>query len=121
MKKHAEKMDEKNCSNVVVSENEILSSNCFISNDDDGEGLYHLQDCCECSIPDEDSFIEIELTDARNTSSEGPNSSVFGQISEGFVFQEHEIMEVVSDSNEEDNLIEIDINMGSIKCSSFGL
>ncbi|KAH7689938.1 Immunoglobulin-like fold-containing protein [Dioscorea alata] len=113
-------MDE-NCSNVVVSENETVSLNCSVSNDDDGEGLHHLQDCGECLIPDEDSFIEIELTDARDTSSEGPNSSVFGQISEGFVFQEHEIMEVVSDSNEEDNLIEIDINMGSIKCSSFAL
>ena len=106
MKKHAEKIDE-NCSNVVVLENEMVSSSRSVSNDDDGgEGSYHLLDCFDCSIPDEDSFIEIELTDERYTSSGGPNSSLFGQI---------------SDSNEEDNLIEIDINMGSIKCSSFGL
>ncbi|XVF71730.1 hypothetical protein PTKIN_Ptkin12aG0063100 [Pterospermum kingtungense] len=86
------------------------------------------------SISDEDSLIEISLPGGHYVSSahkeEEPNNKYCMQqklpadhfIMPESIFQQRSLMELLAefnDINEEDNLIEIDISMGSIKCSRF--
>ncbi|KAL4376978.1 hypothetical protein GQ457_02G005180 [Hibiscus cannabinus] len=82
------------------------------------------------SIPDEDSLIEISLPGGHyvrhkeeEEEEEEPNNkySMQQKLPES-IFQQRSIMEFLAelnDMNEEENLIEIDISMGSIKCSRF--
>ncbi|GMI69153.1 hypothetical protein HRI_000584600 [Hibiscus trionum] len=81
------------------------------------------------SISDEDSLIEISLPGGhyvRHEEEEANNKYRMQQKLPDFkpesIFQQRSIMEFLAefnDMNEEENLIEIDISMGSIKCSRF--
>ncbi|MBA0758118.1 hypothetical protein Gotri_021141 [Gossypium trilobum] len=80
------------------------------------------------SISDEDSLIEISLPEGHYVSrkEEEPAKYIRHQkltdSKPECIFQQRSLMELLAelnDMNEEDNLIEIDISMGSIKCSSF--
>ncbi|KAK8717808.1 hypothetical protein V6N13_045062 [Hibiscus sabdariffa] len=84
------------------------------------------------SIPDEDSLIEISLPGGhyvrhKEEEEEEPNNKYSMQqklpdFKPESIFQQRSIMEFLAelnDMNEEENLIEIDISMGSIKCSRF--
>ncbi|KAK8674304.1 hypothetical protein V6N13_112598 [Hibiscus sabdariffa] len=79
------------------------------------------------SIPDEDSLIEISLPGGhyvrhKEEEEESNNKYSMQQKLPESIFQQRSIMEFLAelnDMNEEENLIEIDISMGSIKCSRF--
>ncbi|KAJ8568614.1 hypothetical protein K7X08_028147 [Anisodus acutangulus] len=80
--------------------------------------------CSDGSISDEESLIEIALPsgqfvkDSPKLSFHQHRQKVFAES----IFQQHCLMDLladISDVSEEDNLIEIDISMGSIKCSGF--
>ncbi|XVF31911.1 hypothetical protein REPUB_Repub17cG0035400 [Reevesia pubescens] len=80
------------------------------------------------SISDEDSLIEISLPGGHYVShkADEPNKYSMQHKLSNFmpetIFQQRSLMELLAefnDMNEEDNLIEIDISMGSIKCSRF--
>ncbi|GKV18283.1 hypothetical protein SLEP1_g28688 [Rubroshorea leprosula] len=86
------------------------------------------------SISDEDSLIEISLPSGHyvnhgkeiqqqpNKLSMQPKFPEYRTLPES-IFQQRSLMQLLSELNnevnEEDNLIEIDISMGSIKCSRF--
>ncbi|KAK6784787.1 hypothetical protein RDI58_018242 [Solanum bulbocastanum] len=85
--------------------------------------------CSDGSISDEESLIEIALPSGQFVK-DSPKLSfhqqhqkvVFADLVPKSIFQQHCLMDFladVSDVYEEDNLIEIDISMGSIKCSGF--
>ncbi|XWS31087.1 hypothetical protein CRYUN_Cryun23aG0047300 [Craigia yunnanensis] len=85
-------------------------------------------DYSDGSISDEDSLIEISLPGGHYVSHkvDEPNKCSMQQKLPDFIpesiFQQRSLMELLAefnDMNEEDNLIEIDISMGSIKCSRF--
>ncbi|GFY97693.1 hypothetical protein Acr_12g0002340 [Actinidia rufa] len=70
------------------------------------------------SISDEESLIEIALPSGHYVGFEKEEPKLSSQQQQKF----HSLIEFLADINEvneEDNLIEIDISMGSIKCSSF--
>ncbi|PIA58391.1 hypothetical protein AQUCO_00500366v1 [Aquilegia coerulea] len=113
------------------SESVDLSST---SDDSDADWPYQsnmdcIRNCSDDSIDsisdDEDSLIEIALPEGNYISpkhdsklkSQLPNFPDFFQES---LFRQKGLMELLADineMNEEDNMIEIDISMGSIKCS----
>lgn len=71
----------------------------------------------DCSISDDESLIEIEL---RPQEPKGVFRGSEAEFSPESVFSQHGLMELfseINEMNEEDNLIEIDISIGSIKCS----
>ncbi|XP_015081076.1 uncharacterized protein LOC107024603 [Solanum pennellii] len=86
--------------------------------------------CSDGSISDEESLIEIALPSGQFVK-DTPKFSfhqqhhqkvVFADLVPQSIFQQHCFMDFladISDVYEEDNLIEIDISMGSIKCSGF--
>lgn len=79
-------------------------------------------DCSDDSISDEESLIEIAIPSGQFVSPEkDPRFNLkCCKLSEDFSPQESMFhKDFCADINEEDNLIEIDIYMGSIKCSSF--
>ena len=80
------------------------------------------------SISDDESLIEINLPDGNHV--EDYTEPIFQEESKGeflwdflpeSVFKQTGLMELLSEINEEDNMIEIDIARGSIKCSSLGI
>ncbi|XP_010252765.1 PREDICTED: uncharacterized protein LOC104594246 [Nelumbo nucifera] len=83
-----------------------------------------IQKCSDDPISDDDSLIEIELPDGhyvgpkeQHKSRQTPNLL---EMLPGSISRQQDIMELLSEineMNEEENLIEIDISMGSIKCS----
>nr|XP_016502918.1 PREDICTED: uncharacterized protein LOC107821038 [Nicotiana tabacum] len=85
--------------------------------------------CSDCSISDEESLIEIALPSSHFFYSEKypklsskQHQNVFADLAQESIFLQHSLVDYtgdISDMNEEDNLIEIDISMGSIKCSAF--
>ncbi|KAF5459521.1 hypothetical protein F2P56_023462 [Juglans regia] len=83
-------------------------------------------DCSDGSISDEESLIEIALpsgqyvghNEVMKTKDKKQHEKV-PDFSQESIFQPRCLMELLSEMNEEDNLIEIDISMGSIKCSRF--
>lgn len=84
--------------------------------------------CSDGSISDEESLIEIALPsgqfvkDRPKLSFHQQHQKVFPNLEPESIFQQHCLMDFladISDVYEEDNLIEIDISMGSIKCSGF--
>jgi hypothetical protein len=94
----------------------------------ESEGIYRLSTSEESdgSISDEESLIEIALPSGQYVGEKlkvnKQQQKVAADFSPESFFQPHCLMELLSDineMNEEDNLIEIDISMGSIKCSRF--
>ncbi|XXG46522.1 hypothetical protein AAC387_Pa02g1343 [Persea americana] len=76
-----------------------------------------IRSCSDCSISDDESLIEIEL---RPQEPKGIFRMSEAEFSPESVFRQHGLMELfseINEINEEDNLIEIDISVGSIKCS----
>ncbi|URD85061.1 hypothetical protein MUK42_16377 [Musa troglodytarum] len=78
----------------------------------------------ECSISDDEGLIEIALSDGHCVAPRESDRLFIPsqpEMKRGLlpetVFRQHGIMELLSDIYEEDNLIEIDIARGSIKCS----
>lgn len=84
------------------------------------------QDFSDGSISDEESLIEIALTGEQYLPSlkDEDNKVCFKHkvptlLPSSDTFGQHGLKELFAEFNEEDNLIEIDIAMGSIKCSRF--
>ncbi|XP_044502166.1 uncharacterized protein LOC123223137 [Mangifera indica] len=73
--------------------------------------VYQSPDCSDGSISDEESLIEIALPSGHYV---GRKEQVVPKFSSLM-----ELLAEINEMNEEDNLIEIDISMGSIKCSRF--
>lgn len=93
------------------------------------ENVHHLAECSEGSISDDDNLIEIAIPHGHYAVSEESDSQLKPELRGGFlldflpetVCRQHGLMELLSEINEEDNLIEIDIARGSIKCSRVGI
>lgn len=90
----------------------------------------HTAECSDGTISDEDSLIEIALPSGhfvghnqREDSNKYINCSLQQKKRElsghEALFNQQSLMELLAEFNEEENLIEIDIAMGSIKCSRF--
>ncbi|CAL9121674.1 unnamed protein product [Musa textilis] len=111
------------------------SASQFSNFDDDDESLpedaCHSTDSSEDSISDDENLIEISLPDGHFVAPEKPKALLkpLPHTRRGFltnllpdsVLRQHGLMELLSDINEEDNLIEIDITKGSIKYSREGI
>ncbi|CAL9186690.1 unnamed protein product [Musa hybrid cultivar] len=103
--------------------------------DDDDESLpedaCHSTESSEDSISDDENLIEISLPDGHFVAPEKSKALMkpLPDTRRGFltnllpdsVLRQHGLMELLSEINEEDNLIEIDITRGSIKCSREGI
>lgn len=85
-------------------------------------------ECSTESISDDESLIEINLPDGNHVEDypepifeeESKEQFIWDFLPES-VFKQTGLMELLSEINEEDNMIEIDIARGSIKCSSLGI
>ncbi|XP_060213095.1 uncharacterized protein LOC132640502 [Lycium barbarum] len=104
-----------------IAQNDVLGSECesldgHSSSSEDSEQSPH---CSDGSISDEESLIEITLPKGHFLDSEKDTKLSFQHHQKVF----HSLVDYqlgdISDMNEEDNLIEIDISMGSIKHSEF--
>lgn len=112
----------------LYSESESIDQS-FTSEDSDVEWPYsgeaaHSLDFSDGSISDEESLIEIALPSRQYVipKEEDTKSSLQQKLpyfSPEDIFRQHGLMELLAEFNEEENLIEIDISMGSIKCSRF--
>ncbi|XVF81430.1 hypothetical protein PTKIN_Ptkin15bG0154200 [Pterospermum kingtungense] len=92
----------------------VRSSPDQLSNSEDSE-VDRSPDCSDDgSISDEDSLIEISLPGGQHVSHKEDEYSKYCMQQRGLIM---ELLAVFNGMNEEDNLIEIDISMGSIKCS----
>lgn len=116
----------------LVAESACLDD---LSTSEDSEVLYwpfgdHVDqspDCSDGSISDEESLIEISLPGGYYVGNDKEEESIFNLqqkmsgLSQKAIFQQHTLFELLAEINdyEEENLIEIDISMGSIKCSRF--
>ncbi|KAJ9687025.1 hypothetical protein PVL29_015759 [Vitis rotundifolia] len=85
-------------------------------------------ECSDGSISDEDSLIEIALlsghyVDPKQEDPKFNSQKKLPDFTPDSIFQQHstlmEVLAEMNEVNEEENLIEIDISMGSIKCSRF--
>ncbi|XP_060211937.1 uncharacterized protein LOC132639509 [Lycium barbarum] len=115
-----------------IAQNDVWCSECesldgHSSSSEDSEQSPH---CSDGSISDEESLIEITLPKGHFLDSEKDtklsfqhHQKVFADLAQESIFLQHSLVDYqlgdISDMNEEDNLIEIDISMGSIKCSEF--
>jgi hypothetical protein len=80
------------------------------------------------SISDDESLIEISLPDGNHVEDypepvfqeEWKGDFIWDLLPES-VFKQNGLMELLSEISEDDNMIEIDIARGSIKCSSLGI
>ncbi|KAL0926090.1 hypothetical protein M5K25_004476 [Dendrobium thyrsiflorum] len=98
----------------------MLGSDCSVFED---SNLFGSSQSSEHSISDDESLIEIALPDGRyidfgKTSSESEHELLLDYLPKS-LFLQHGLMELLLEINEEDNMIEIDIAMGSIKCPRF--
>lgn len=92
-----------------------------------GDHVDQSPDCSDGSISDEESLIEISLPGGYYVGNDKEEESIFNLqqkmsgLSQKAIFQQHTLFELLAEINdyEEENLIEIDISMGSIKCSRF--
>lgn len=92
-----------------------------------GDHVDQSSDCSDGSISDEESLIEISLPGGYYVGNDKEEESIFNLqqkmsgLSQKAIFQQHTLFELLAEINdyEEENLIEIDISMGSIKCSRF--
>ncbi|KAG7989884.1 hypothetical protein I3843_03G259600 [Carya illinoinensis] len=88
-------------------------------------------DYSDGSISDEESLIEIALPSGQyvghnedQKTKDNKQQIKVSDFSQESIFQPHtyclmELLSEINEMNEEDNMIEIDISMGSIKCSRF--
>lgn len=89
---------------MMISGNE--EQNPEISDDSDSED-------------EEDGLIEIAIPSSNDSIEDGKENSILWPDS---IFKHQEVVEVLAEMNEvneEENLIEIDLSMGSIKCPRF--
>ncbi|XP_004303567.1 PREDICTED: uncharacterized protein LOC101308692 [Fragaria vesca subsp. vesca] len=90
-----------------------------------GDNVDRSPDCSDGSISDEESLIEISLSGEYYVDHDKEEESIFSLqqkmsgLSQKAIFQQHTLFEFLAEINEEENMIEIDISMGSIKCSRF--
>ncbi|KAF9669640.1 hypothetical protein SADUNF_Sadunf14G0128300 [Salix dunnii] len=117
---------------VITSESDFLGRS---STSEDSEVDWLFQDkmflsreCSDGSISDEDSLIEISLPGGHYICDHEEDEINYNlqkklpDFAPGSFFKQHGIMELLAElneMNEEENLIEIDISMGSIKCPRF--
>lgn len=112
-----------------------LSSDCesidFSSTSEDSDANWsypynvgHFPACSDCSISDDESLFEIALPKTRYIVDSEDSKGIFWQdpleFSPEFILRQHGLMELlpeINDMSEDDNMIEIDISVGSIKCS----
>ncbi|KAM1010402.1 uncharacterized protein LOC126634393 [Malus sylvestris] len=116
----------------LISESECVD---HLSTSDDselvgwsfGENVTRSPDFSDGSISDEDSLIEIALPGGYYVDHQ-EHDSVFNLqqkmpgLSHQSIFKQHTLLELlaeINEMNEEENLFEIDLSMGSIKCSRF--
>lgn len=107
----------------------------FLSSCEEDE-VDHTPECSDGTISDEDSLIEIALPsghfvghnqkreDSNKYNNKKNNCCSLQQKKRELsaheaLFNQQSLMELFAEFNEEENLIEIDIAMGSIKCSRF--
>lgn len=85
-------------------------------------------DLSDGSISDEESLIEIAIPSGQYVSRKEeekypklclPLQHKLPSFSAEDIFGQHGLKELLAEYNEEENLIEIDLSMGSIKCSRF--
>ncbi|XP_038974945.1 uncharacterized protein LOC120106125 isoform X2 [Phoenix dactylifera] len=104
-------------------------SSCSISDDESLSRAISWSSRCSESLSSEDEdLIEIAVPDGHYIERKESNA-LWPRSAADFlpnflpeaVFRQHGLMELLSEINEDDNLIEIDIVMGSIKCSSLGI
>ncbi|CAJ1964675.1 unnamed protein product [Sphenostylis stenocarpa] len=103
----------------------------FLSTSEEYE-VDHTPECSDGTISDEDSLIEIALPSGHfvghnqredsNKYNNNNNCCSLQQKKRGLsaheaLFNQQSLMEFLAEFNEEENLIEIDLAMGSIKCS----
>ncbi|KAJ6401474.1 hypothetical protein OIU84_016808 [Salix udensis] len=91
--------------------------------------MFLSRDCSDGSISDEDSLIEISLPSGHYICDHEEEDEVnynlqkkLPDFAPGSFFKQQGLMEILAElneMNEEENLIEIDISMGSIKCPRF--
>ncbi|KAL4310519.1 hypothetical protein GQ457_01G007080 [Hibiscus cannabinus] len=68
---------------------------------------------------EEEGLIEIDIP-SNEEAEQNMQFSLPGLLAES-VFQQQDLVELLAEINEEENLIEIDISMGSIKCPTSGI
>lgn len=119
-------------SQVITSESDCLGRS-STSEDSEVEWLFQdkmfqSRDCSDGSISDEDSLIEISLPGGHYICDHEEDEVHYNlqnklpDFAPGSFFKQHGLMELLAElneMNEEENLIEIDISMGSIKCPRF--
>ncbi|XP_011016698.1 PREDICTED: uncharacterized protein LOC105120206 [Populus euphratica] len=119
-------------SQVITSESDCLGRS-STSEDSEVEWLFQdkmfqSRDCSDGSISDEDSLIEISLPGGHYICDHEEDEVNYNlqkklpDFAPGSFFKQHGLMELLAElneMNEEENLIEIDISMGSIKCPRF--
>jgi hypothetical protein len=90
--------------------------------------MFQSRECSDGSISDEDSLIEISLPGGHYICDHEEDEVIYNlqnklpDFAPGSFFKQHGLMELLAElneMNEEENLIEIDISMGSIKCPRF--
>lgn len=106
-------------SSDLYSESDIVDDQ-FSTNSEDSDldspyNISRSQEFTDGSISDEESLIEIALPSGHYVSSPGFK---LPSLSAEAMFKQHGLMELLAEFNEE-NLIEIDISMGSIMCPRF--
>jgi hypothetical protein len=121
-------------SQVITSESDCLGRS-STSEDSEVEWLFQdkmfqSRECSDGSISDEDSLIEISLPGGHYICDHEEDEVIYNlqnklpDFAPGSFFKQHGLMELLAElneMNEEENLIEIDISMGSIKCPRFEL
>lgn len=120
-------------SQVITSESDCLGRSSTSDQDSEVEWLFQdkmfqSRDCSDGSISDEDSLIEISLPGGHYICDHEEDEVIYNlqnklpDFAPGSFFKQHGLMELLAElneMNEEENLIEIDISMGSIKCPRF--
>ncbi|KAG4958255.1 hypothetical protein AAZX31_13G006400 [Glycine max] len=136
MHKNAETVVTQAKESEEVSDDKCQEEGLFLSTSEEVDHTLS-DECSDGTISDEDSLIEIALPSGHfvghNQNKEDSNSKYNNcctlqqkkrELSSAHeaLFNQHSLMEFLAEfneMNEEDNLIEIDIAMGSIKCSRF--
>nr|KYP44172.1 hypothetical protein KK1_034335 [Cajanus cajan] len=131
-KESEEEQDSDDDSSAPSLDHKISESECqdvlFLSTCEDYDEVDHTPDeCSDGTISDEDSLIEIALPSGHFVGHHHKEESCSLQqkkreLSAEALFNQQSLMEFLAEfneMNEEENLIEIDIAMGSIKCSRF--
>lgn len=118
---------------VILSESDCLGRSSTTTSEDSEvdwpfqDKMFRSPDFSDGSISDEDSLIEIDLPGGHYVCHKEDDAKFNLQkklpdFSPGSFLTQQGLMELLAElneMNEEDNLIEIDISMGSIKCPRF--